>query len=252
MNLKIILFVGMATIAGSPADAAYLNVADWYGSAVTPTLMAGGSLVAMPDQSVVVTDYYGSYTAATAADPVDVSHPPYGSNPYGATSDLRRHVGMSDGMGGSLKGHFECVSPISGCLGAHTITYTLPFEITGLAGDLDLGIWYLGSLSVIPFFELTDAMGGPYSYPDHPYGTYEGFWGTTFEPTKSLTIVWTPGLGSADAGANFSLSNLLVLTGGASSAVTAVPEPASMAIFGVGLAGLLTLRGRRNKARSPA
>ena len=126
---------------------------------------------------------------------------------------------------------FGCASPIFPCLRAHTITYTLPFKISGLGGELAASFGSVGPSS-LPFFGIG---AGDYALDPGTGNTpfrYTGFWGTVFgEPTDTFSIVWTPGLQNADDLASFLLTNAVALV--AAGAVVNKDVPPNSIVGGI-------------------
>jgi hypothetical protein len=192
------------------------------------------ALMPIPVQTITITDYYGTYTKLLN---VGVNGYPY-NDPTRMGSRSFIPPALTDA--GQLSGNFSCSSPTFNCLGAYSITYTLPEKVSGIYGMLAVGFGASSNThaSDVPFF------GFDWNYVDPKTGSphrYNGFWGTLFDtPTDTFTITWTPGLNSRDDGSCFVLSDAMVLV---APGVT-VPEPASAAIFGMGLLGLAAVRRR--------
>jgi hypothetical protein len=151
-------------------------------------------------------------------------------NPFGIPNPefSYRSVYLPSTEAGQLSGSFNCNSFIYGpCLGVTSISYTLPFEIIGLAGTLNYNVGP-GQLSDVGFFEFPRNSLAP---DGNPY-RYTGFWGDTFAPTRTLTLNWLPG----DLSASFSLTNAQVVR------AVRVPEPGTLALLGTALLGLLAVR----------
>lgn len=244
--MRFVLLAGVAVaalLAEAPARAAYLVESEFLAAADASNKV----LLGLPEQDIVITDAFGSYTPATREEPVfvggvfDMEGQPY-SNPV-EVSPLRTAIPATPTTEGQLAGNFGCVSPIFPCLGAQAITYTLPFKIFGLAGDLAavFGASPRASSTDLPFFGI-----GPRDYALDPSTgntpfRYTGFWGEVFDqPTDTFSIVWTPGLRSTDDTARFLLSNAvaLVAPGTAMRVQVQVPEPGALALFAVALLGL--------------
>lgn len=178
---------------------AYLSAADWLAALPNTPIV----IESFPTYTTVVTDAFGSKG-------------PFANN-----------------NGGEFTGNFFCNSAVYPCLGAFQITYTLPFEIIGFAGDLNYANGWYATTPVFPV---------PLSL--NPYNQYHGFYGEIFDPTATITLVWKPGLISTDSFANFQFDLPVV--------VRAVPEPAALFLFISGLLGLslVTIRNTRLTVRT--
>jgi hypothetical protein len=229
-NRKSLALAAVLSLAGAAtAEAAYFTQGEFRSALGS----LNSHLDDMPAQTIVITDLFGSYTPATRLEPVNtgsIFNPFGGQNP--AIVNGRRLTPASTAAG-QIGGNFECSSPIYGCLGAHTITYTLPYEIVGLAGTLDYRCGFRPCFyDVIPFLDVPP----PAVLTLENAGGYTGFWGTTFAPTSTLTVVWSPGLRGADNFASFLLTDAQVVR------AVRVPEPGTLALLGTALLGLLAVR----------
>lgn len=219
------------------AHAAYIDSDSFFAAAGNAVSQA------IPAQSITITDYFGTYTPEIYTAPVYVGLNGY---PYSDPTRMgsRSYLPPAPTDAGQLSGNFGCYSPTFNCLGAHTITYTLPEKVLGIYGLLSgyFGASSSARLSDIPFFEFD------YNYVQNPKSNpryYTGFWGTVFDtPTDTFTVTWMPGVNSRDDGASFRLSDAMVLMPGQAAEIVNVPEPATAALFGIGLLGLVAVRRR--------
>lgn len=188
-HLVLAAIAALLTLLGPRAEAAYTSSDAW-----AAQLQAGPSqsLVPFPSHTLVTQDAFGTTTP--------------------------RQVNTS----GQLSGNYGCNSAINPCSGAYRLTYTLPFDIIGFGGDLELRQFQTDFRPPLDV-PLTRTFEGR---------AYSGFYGDLFSPTNTITFTWLPGLLSTDDFGNFALSSAQVVP-------APVPEPASA----LALAGALLLAG---------
>ena len=188
-RLALVAAAALVALPGQRAEAAYTSSDAW-----------ASQLQAGPSQALVP---FPSYTLVT-------------QDAFGTTAP--RQVNTS----GQLSGNYGCNSAINPCSGAYRLTYTLPFDIVGFGGDLELRQVQTDFRPPLDV-PLTRTLEGR---------AYSGFYGDLFSPTNTITITWLPGLLSTDDFGSFTLRSAQVVP-------APVPEPASA----LALAGALLLAG---------
>ncbi len=230
--IRLFRFCAMALLAwpGAVPQAratAYLDEAAWNAA------IGGAATSPFPAHVAVAQDAFATYARGV---PQEVT---YTTGPFGPPV-TRTITWILDTSAGQWGGSFACNSFAYPCLGAYRITYTLPFDIVGFAGTLvqSLGtdLW-----PGLPFFETPepacfapDATDPYYDCTRLPLA-FRGFYGATFAPTRSFSILWSAGLISADDAESFRLFGARVVP---------APEPASLPLLAAALGLLLPMRRR--------
>ena len=201
------------------------------------------STAVLPAYRVSFQDAFGTWTAATQSTPVVT-----GTNGYPYTDPMRTAnrsiVTNSSVTAGVLAANFACEAFTFTCLGAYRATFTFSEAILGLGGNLHTSSdTLLRADALFPQLGIVRALSAsPNAYQ------LDTFYAIMFDaPTTSFTVDWTTAgeRTSIDAFSNFIIHDAFIIVPGNG---LAVPEPASLALFGVGLLGVISVRHRR---RSP-
>jgi hypothetical protein len=224
-----------AAVPQSAQAAAYFTTDAWY-SAVSDAAAERGSVLLTPlgEYEITYRDWYGSWTQETRYDPFPAG--PEAGSYFPPGTMLSRGVAYfaNDVTPGSLAGTYSCHSPISRCVGVMSMTFTLPYEVIGLSGMLNLWADHWPPLNIFPELEVGSILKGTdwkLNNPDTFYGKMFGL------PTDTFTVTWNYGPYGSDNFAGFTLSDVMLVR-----APSAVPEPASAALFGFGLLSVFMAR----------
>lgn len=215
--------------------AAYFTTDAWY-NAISDAAAERGSVTLTPlsGYEVSYTDWYGSWNQDTKYDPFPAGP---GVSPYLPPDAMisRSVVNFETGVTpGSLGGNYSCYSPFSRCVGVMSVTFTLPYEVIGLSGMLDLGADHWPPQRIFPELEVSSLWATTNWKGTSP----DTFYGKMFDlPTDTFTVTWNYLDGGSDNFARFNLTDVMLVR-----APTAVPEPASAALFGFGFLSVFMAR----------
>jgi hypothetical protein len=241
----IAVLLGLAPAAEA---AQYLDPAAW--AQATARTLRRAEYRMFPGYAVEFRDSFGTWHPGETGEPVEIGN--------GQVAD-RRYAPQSAFLvlPGNWGGGFTCFSFVYPCLGINSATYTLPFKIIGITGQLTystdsmMGFGRTG-IDLFDNAAFDQAVGGA--------PRYAGFFGLLLDrPTRVFEADWLAPL--SDFYAGFSLTDARVLVkvprdavlpaATRSAAPVAVPEPPALGVLGAGLLGLFLLsrRGDRRVAR---
>jgi hypothetical protein len=248
-QMKTICAAALATAAalfGTPdrADAAaYFTETAWESALSAVDAETRGPIVLNPLNHYTVTyaDWYGSWDQNTKYDPFTPG-PEIG--PYvtpGSTISRSGVYFAQEATPGQFAANYSCLAYYNACVGVMSVTFDLPYAVLGFSGMLDLraDYWPIGMMSELEVDSIVRGTDWMMNNPDT-------FYGKLFDqPTDTFTVSWGIGGYGSDNFAAFTLNDVTLVR-----APAAVPEPASIALFGIGLVGVIAARRKIQRPKS--